>query len=141
MRIADQVIEEVDEQLTVHSTRAQDNKRPTAQSIFATFDERQPMRSDPIDVPATHHNVDIGYDRAQSVMQPEHHPYIFPNNAIFSTSAPEENTTLNTPTINIEKDASPKFNKSTHIKPICTFLISHMHISYTRTLLNNIFLF
>lgn len=103
MRIADQVIEEVDEQLTIQSMRAPD-KRPTAQSLFASPDDRPPTRSAPIDVPASHHNEDQnGYARVQSVMQPEHHPYMFPNNTIFSSSAPEGNTTpIQTPKINVD---------------------------------------
>lgn len=102
MRIADQVIEEVDEQLTIQSQRAPD-KRPTAQSIFATCDEKQPIRSDPIDVPSSHHNNHLNYDRAQSVLNTDHQPYMFPNNALFSSSAPEEHTIpLQTPTINID---------------------------------------
>lgn len=112
MRITDQVIEEVDEQLTIQSTRAND-KRPTAQSLFANIDDK-PIRSAPIDVPGSYHNNDkINYERVQSVMQPEHHPYMFPNNEVFSSSAPEENLThLRTPKINIDNvdDLSPKLS-------------------------------
>lgn len=115
MSIADQVIEEVDEQLTIQSMRAQE-KRPTAQSIFAQQEEKPPIRSAPIDMPAhSHHNADkIGYERIQSVMQPEHHPYMFPSNVIFSSSAPEENIVHSTtPKINIDHfddlmEANPK---------------------------------
>lgn len=90
-RIADQVIEEVDEQLTIQSIRGQE-KRPTAQSIFASNNEKIPTRSSPIDVPSSHHNNDhkISYERIQSVA-PDHQPYLFPSNEVFSTSAPEEN--------------------------------------------------
>lgn len=103
MRIADQVIEEVDEQLTIQSMRGPD-KRPTAQSLFTSPDDKPPTRSAPIDVPASHHNDDQnGYARVQSVMQPEHHPYMFPNNTIFSSSAPEGNLTpMQTPKINVD---------------------------------------
>lgn len=103
MRIADQVIEEVDEQQTIQSMRGPD-KRPTAQSLFASPEEKQPNRSAPIDMPSSHHNNDIiNYERIQSVMQPEHHPYMFPNNTIFSSSAPEENIIhLQTPKINVD---------------------------------------
>lgn len=104
MRIADQVIEEVDEQLTIQSMHAPD-KRPTAQSLFASPDvDKPPARSAPIDVPASHHNDDqTGFARVQSVMQPEHHPYMFPNNTIFSSSAPENNiTSIQTPRINVD---------------------------------------
>lgn len=90
-RIADQTIEEVDEQMTVQSIRAQE-KRPTAQSIFATNDEKVPIRSAPIDMPSSYHNNDnkISYERIQSVV-PDHQPYLFPSNEVFSSSAPEEN--------------------------------------------------
>lgn len=103
MRITDQVIEEVDEQLTIQSMHRPD-MRPTAQSLFASSDDKPPARSAPIDVPASHHNDDQnGYARVQSVMQPEHHPYMFPNNTIFSSSAPEGNTTpIQTPKINVD---------------------------------------
>lgn len=90
MRIADQVIEEVDEQLTIHSTRGSD-KRPTAQSLFASSHEKIPMRSVPIDVPGSHHNSNGSYEQILSAMNPEHQPYLFPSNNIFSSSAPEEN--------------------------------------------------
>lgn len=139
MRITDQIIEEVDEQLTIQSNRGQE-KRPTAQSIFASYDEKQPIRSAPINVPATHHKTDVDYDRSHSVITGEHHPYIFPNNTIFSTSAPEENVDfLQTPTINIDKPDEPKdsatksSNKGMHYSPrdildfsfqICIFFFS-----------------
>lgn len=112
MRIADQVIEEVDEQMTVHSLRAPD-KRPTAQSIFESYDEK-PSRSAPIDVPGSHHkNDDSTYDRAHSVMQAEHQPYMFPNSELFSTSAPEEKTSpLQTPIINIEHEEDLELQKA-----------------------------
>lgn len=100
-RITDQVIEEVDEQLTIQSNRAQE-KRPTAQSIFASSNEKMPLRSAPIDMPASHHNEDkISFERVQSVA-PDYQPYLFPNNEIFSTSAPEENMIhVSAPKINI----------------------------------------
>lgn len=47
MKIADQVIEEVDEQMTITSMRGPEPPRPTAQSIFA----QGPQHSDPVDVP------------------------------------------------------------------------------------------
>lgn len=96
-RIADQVIEEVDEQLTIQSIRGQE-KRPTAQSIFASNNEKIPVRSSPIDVPGSHHSNEtkISYERIQSVA-PDHQPYLFPSNEVFSTSAPEENMLLRVP--------------------------------------------
>lgn len=101
-RIADQVIEEVDEQLTIQSIRGQE-KRPTAQSIFAQNNEKIPARSSPINVPSSHHNNDnkISYERIQSVA-PDHQPYLFPSNEVFSTSAPEENMLrVPSPSVNV----------------------------------------
>jgi len=46
MKISDQVIEEVDEQMTITSMRNRDDVRPTAESLFSTS-----VPSDPIDVP------------------------------------------------------------------------------------------
>lgn len=104
LRIANQVIEEVDEQLTIQSNRGND-KRPTAQSLFATSNEKIPVRSSPIDVPGSHHNNDkTGFEQVQSVMNPEHQPYLFPNNAVFSSSAPEENMIhIPSPIIKVDK--------------------------------------
>uniref|UniRef100_A0A1L8DF58 Bestrophin homolog n=1 Tax=Nyssomyia neivai TaxID=330878 RepID=A0A1L8DF58_9DIPT len=48
VRIADQVIEEVDEQLTITSMKGQPDVRPTAASLFATG---PPAPSAPVDVP------------------------------------------------------------------------------------------
>lgn len=105
MRITDQVIEEVDEQMTIQSQRGHDI-RPTAQSLFATYDEK-PTRSDPIDVPST---TSKPYLRTNSEAQPEQ-AYMFPNNAVYSASAPEERSPLKmqTPTINID-DVSYDFD-------------------------------
>lgn len=102
MRITDQVIEEVDEQLTIQSMRGPD-KRPTAQSIFAKYDEKQPARSDPIDMPPNSHRSNyLPYDRAESVRQTGHQPYEFSNDEVFSTSAPDEHSMhTQTPTINV----------------------------------------
>lgn len=113
IRITDQVIEEVDEQMTIQSTRAPD-KRPTAQSLFKQMDDK-PARSAPIDVPGSFHNNDkVAYDRVQSVMSPEHLPYVFPSSELFSSSAPEDNFThLRTPKINVDHvdDPSPKLSQ------------------------------
>lgn len=109
MRIADQVIEEVDEQLTIHSTRGNNDKRPTAQSLFASSHEKIPMRSVPIDVPGSHHNSNGSYEQILSAMNPEHQPYLFPNNNIFSSSAPEENMIHGT----TPKDTSNESHKGT----------------------------
>lgn len=76
MKIADQVIEEVDEQMTITSLRGQHEVRPTAQSIFA----QAPLAaSDPVDVPGrvpppsymrVHSAVIHGIDEAQSSLFP-----------------------------------------------------------------------
>lgn len=90
MRITDQVIEEVDENLTIHSNRQE--KRPTVQGLFKNSVEKLPKKSEPIDVPSPAYDNDrISYERVQSV-NPDHQPYLFPANAIFSSSAPEENS-------------------------------------------------
>lgn len=47
MKISDQVIEEVDEQMTITSMRNKEDPRPTAQSIFSNM----PPPSMPVDVP------------------------------------------------------------------------------------------
>src|SRR5690349_21623727 len=47
MKISDQVIEEVDEQMTITSMRNKEDPRPTAQSIFSNI----PSPSAPVDVP------------------------------------------------------------------------------------------
>lgn len=107
MRITDQVIEEVDEQMTIQSQRGNDT-RPTAQSLFQSQDEKPitvktPLHSEPIDVPSHFNN----YHRTQSEAQPDHQPYMFPNSAIFSTSAPADEHAatalrIQAPTINID---------------------------------------
>ncbi|XP_055299665.1 bestrophin-4 isoform X2 [Sitodiplosis mosellana] len=109
MRIADQVIEEVDEQMTITSNRGHDS-RPTAQSLFAPNNEKIPTRSQPIDVPGSNRN-NIEYERVQSVMQQEHQPYLFPSDAFFSSSAPEEGVNIPLPKICVEK--SVEFKKRT----------------------------
>ena len=109
MRIADQVIEEVDEQMTITSNRGHET-RPTAQSLFASSNEKLPARSQPIDVPGSHRN-NIEYERVQSVMTQEHQPYLFPSDAIFSSSAPEEGVHIPLPKITVEK--SVDFKEST----------------------------
>lgn len=105
MRIADQVIEEVDEQMTVTSNRGHE-PRPTAQSLFAPSNEKLPARSQPIDVPGSHRS-NIEYERVQSVMQQEHQPYLFPSDTIFSSSAPDE-VSIPLPKISVEKSVEFK---------------------------------
>ncbi|XP_058119466.1 bestrophin-4-like [Anopheles ziemanni] len=57
MRITDQVIEEVDEQLTITSMQGNNESRPTAASLF---ENGPPKPSDPVDVPQS------AYNRTQS---------------------------------------------------------------------------
>lgn len=47
MKISDQVIEEVDEQMTITSMRNKEEPKPTAQSIFSNI----PSPSDPVEIP------------------------------------------------------------------------------------------
>ncbi|XP_037025495.1 bestrophin-4 isoform X1 [Bradysia coprophila] len=86
MKITDQTIEEVDEQLTITSMRANE-PRPTAQSIF------MPPPSQPVDVPTTTYMA-RNYNRMHSTVEPPtSNSFIFPmNNAdmeyFVSASAP-----------------------------------------------------
>lgn len=83
MKITDQVIEEVDEQLTIQSMRNQE-QRPTAQSIFQTG---PPPPSNPVDVPTTTRS---SYIRTQSVVPHPVTPSVFTNTDkdFISSSAP-----------------------------------------------------
>lgn len=89
MKISDQTIEEVDEQLTITSMRANE-PRPTAQSLFMPS-------SQPVDVPTTTYKA-RNYNRMHSNIEPPtSNSFIFPmNNAdmeyFVSTSAPTPNT-------------------------------------------------
>lgn len=83
MKITDQVIEEVDEQLTITSLRNKEDPRPTAQSIFAQI----PPHSDPVDVPG---RVPV-YHRFHSAQVHDEDSALFPPGGIddlLSTSAP-----------------------------------------------------
>lgn len=128
MRIADQVIEEVDEQMTITSNRGHD-VRPTAQSLFASNNGKIPARSAPIDVPASHHNDNkIIYERIQSVA-PDHTPYLFPSNEIFSSSAPEENNVhLLTPKINM--NGSNELKVVTPGSTSKVILLNYFHLEF-----------
>lgn len=89
MKISDQTIEEVDEQLTITSMRANE-PRPTAQSVF------MPPSSQPVDVPTTTY-MSRNYNRMHSNLEPPtSNSFIFPmNNAdmeyFVSASAPTPN--------------------------------------------------
>lgn len=85
MRIADQVIEEVDEQLTITSMRG-DTHRPNVMDIFPS-DGSAPKQSAPVDVPMT---KIPSYVRTQSAISAGD-PSLFPPggiDALLSTSAP-----------------------------------------------------
>lgn len=85
MKITDQVIEEVDEQMTITSMRNKEDPRPTAQSIFSHL----PPSSDPVDVPG---RVPPPYERYYSAqVHGEENSALFPPNGVddlLSSSAP-----------------------------------------------------
>lgn len=82
MKITDQVIEEVDEQMTITSMKNKDDPRPTAQSLFAP----PGGSSAPIDVPGTVHHPP-SYSRFYSA-QLQDDSSMFPQDDILSSSAP-----------------------------------------------------
>lgn len=90
LKIADQVIEEVDEQMTITSMRAPEN-RPTAASLFPP--------SQPVNVPAPRND----YMRTQSFAPRSDQPFTFPTGDethpinYLSASAPT-NSIVGTPT-------------------------------------------
>lgn len=73
MKISDQVIEEVDEQMTITSLRNKDDPRPTAQSIFSHV---PPPPSEPVDVPGRvppyhrFHSAQVHEDENSSLFPP-----------------------------------------------------------------------
>lgn len=86
MKISDQVIEEVDEQMTITSMRNKEDPRPTAQSLFSQI----PIPSDPVDVPG---RVPPPYERFVSaqVHGLDENSALFPPGGVedlLSTSAP-----------------------------------------------------
>lgn len=97
LKISDQVIEEVDEQMTITSMRGPET-RPTAASLF-------PPASQPVNVPSPRNQKD--YMRTNSYAQQSDQPFTFPddddNNPIgyLSASAPANSHSLvGTPTGN-----------------------------------------
>lgn len=86
MKITDQVIEEVDEQLTITSMRNKDDPRPTAQSIFSNL----PPKTQPVDVPGR--VPPPSYERFHSaIVHGEENNSLFPPGGVddlLSTSAP-----------------------------------------------------
>lgn len=99
MKITDQVIEEVDEQMTVTSMRAPE-QRPTAQSIFMPS-TGPPPPSNPVMVPTTTRSA-VGYNRTQSAVANADAPFTYPivgdseTGGFISTSAPPD-THIQTP--------------------------------------------
>lgn len=93
MRITDQVIEEVDEQMTITSQRPQEI-RPTAQSLF-----QGTATTEPVDVPTTSNRTSNDYMRTQSFAVNHHEPFIFPMSPDYiSSSAPAAQYHVVTPT-------------------------------------------
>lgn len=92
MKITDQVIEEVDEQMTITSMRAPE-QRPTAQSLFMP-PTGPPPPSNPVMVPTTTAaRSPIGYTRTQSAIANAGEPFTYPivgdnDTGFISTSAP-----------------------------------------------------
>ncbi|XP_055706039.1 bestrophin-4 isoform X2 [Phlebotomus papatasi] len=95
IRITDQVIEEVDEQLTITSMKGQPEVRPTAASLFAAG---PPKPSEPVDVPRSGIQP---YTRTQSAVAHGHGDGLTYGvaglDALFSTSAPTESYRVSTP--------------------------------------------
>lgn len=85
MKISDQVIEEVDEQMTITSMRNKEDPRPTAQSIFSHL----PPPSEPVDVPG---RVPPPYHRFYSAqVHGDENSVLFPPGGVddlLSSSAP-----------------------------------------------------
>lgn len=94
MKITDQVIEEVDEQMTITSTRQPDT-RPTVQSIF----QQSPLHasSEPVNVPSVR---PTDYTRTQSYVTHGDPLFIYPNDdrGFLSSSAPVTGDKMTTPT-------------------------------------------
>lgn len=95
MKITDQVIEEVDEQMTITSMRNKEEPRPTAQSIFTPI----PPHSDPVDVPG---RVPPPYHRFHSALVHgmDENATLFPPGGIedlLSSSAPAGKAPANMP--------------------------------------------
>lgn len=91
MKITDQVIEEVDEQMTITSLRAPE-QRPTAQSLFMP-PTGPPPPSNPVMVPTTNRSAGVGYTRTQSAVVNAEVPFTYPTDGdaesgFISSSAP-----------------------------------------------------
>lgn len=105
MKISDQVIEEVDEQMTITSLRPNDDKRPTAESIFSSS-----KPSDPIQVPGRSEPPPYNRFVSEQVSGFERDPNFFPPGGVddlLSTSAPTTKTPLMSTGEALKKD--PQF--------------------------------
>ncbi|XP_054727733.1 bestrophin-1 isoform X4 [Anastrepha obliqua] len=115
VRITDQVIEEVDEQATITSQRANEQARPNVRDIFLQDLNNQgssvassvPQRSDPMDIPPR----PTSYMRTQSTYE----PMLFPPGgveALLSSSAPTNGSPLISQTVPNTPVGDPSSTKS-----------------------------
>ncbi|XP_067619027.1 bestrophin-2a isoform X2 [Eurosta solidaginis] len=115
MRITDQVIEEVDEQATITSQRANDPAKPNVRDIFmhdlntqsSSVASSAPQRSEPMDIPPR----PTSYMRTQSTYE----PVLFPPGgveALLSSSAPANDSPRMVQTVPSTPAADPSSNKS-----------------------------
>ncbi|XP_011185829.1 bestrophin homolog 22 isoform X1 [Zeugodacus cucurbitae] len=109
LRITDQVIEEVDEQATITSHRANDQVRPNLQDIFlpGLASGSNAAHSEPMDIPPR----PTSYMRTQSTYEPT----LFPPGgveALLSTSAPTNGSPRMVQTVPNSPVADPSSTKS-----------------------------
>ncbi|XP_053946786.1 uncharacterized protein LOC128855685 isoform X2 [Anastrepha ludens] len=115
VRITDQVIEEVDEQATITSQRANEQARPNVRDIFLQDLNNQgssvassvPQRSNPMDIPPR----PTSYMRTQSTYE----PMLFPPGgveALLSSSAPTNGSPLISQTVPNTPVGDPSSTKS-----------------------------
>lgn len=95
-RIADQVIEEVDEQMTITSMRNQHDIRPTAQDLFSQGPFEKGPPSEPVDVPLKPLSSHSNYNRTHSAGVPAP-TFKYADSDFLSTSAPMANFRPQTP--------------------------------------------
>lgn len=115
MKITDQVIEEVDEQMTITSMRGPEI-RPTAQSLF-----QPPPHSEPVNVPVSS-RANNDYTRTQSFIGPRNNSFDCEERFMLSTSAPAaqhlKTVPLNVCGINIEDyDQCSPGSQSSEVNP------------------------
>lgn len=136
MKITDQVIEEVDEQMTITSMRAPE-QRPTAQSLFMPSNGPPPP-SHPVMVPTTTRSA-IGYTRTQSAVSNAGEPFTYPiaggdgDTGFISTSAPP-GTHIQTPigVYDINIDDFDEATGSTAAMPIEGSVTTGTHFRYIK---------